>query len=211
MTMTMTTQNPTTPAASTGRTGFQSIPTRIRDLRDAQVPPLVVDPIADTNKIEAEQSLGELGGKLAEVHGTAAEAFLTYGSYDKALPHLEAAVLMASGDAQYQHQLGVARYLLGDDDGAVQSFNAVLTQDPQNGEAWFNMGMVLFGKEQFGDAETCFGRSLAMQPSDAQAWNNRGVCLWRMERKADARACFQKALQINPNDADATFNLGAMG
>jgi Flp pilus assembly protein TadD len=198
---------PTLPQASQPRPGFQPIPTRIRDVRDAQVPPLVVNPIADANRQAVTESLTELGARLADVHRTAAEAWLSQGAYDKALPHLETAATFAPTEPEYHHQLGFVRYITGDDVGAINSFNTVLAADGNNSEAWFNLGMVLFGQSQFTEAEDCFRRSLDTNPGDAQTWNNRGVCLWRINRTGDARACFQRALQIDPNDQDAIYNL----
>ena len=111
--MTQTIPNPTpvpTPSAtpnaaqSTGQipaaptSGFQSIPTRISDLRDAQVPPLVVEP--DQNKEAICQSLGELGVRLAEIHRTAGEAYLSQGMYDEALPHIEASATFSPARAR---------------------------------------------------------------------------------------------------------------
>lgn len=209
MTFTAKMPSPAVNPGTTSRTGFQPIPTRIRDVREGQgVPPLVVEPANQQNKAVVEQSLAELGSKMAEIHRTAAEAFMSQGSYEKAIPHLEAATLLTPTDSEYQHQLGFVRYITGDDVGAINSFNSVLAGDPNNGEAWFNLGMVLFGQSQFGEAESCFGRALQQNPNDAQTWNNRGVCLFQLDRKADARACFTRALQIDPNDADAKFNLG---
>ncbi|MFO1076846.1 MAG: tetratricopeptide repeat protein [Planctomycetota bacterium] len=204
--MTTTIQNPTTQ-----RSGFQTIPTRIRDLRDGQVPPLVVQPIAEQNKAAICQSLGELGVKLAEIHRTAGEAYMSQGLYEKALPHVQAAATFAVGESDYQMQLGFVCYVLGDDVGAINAFNTIITSEPTNAEAWFNLGMVLFGQEQYSEAEDCFRRSLETDASDAQTWNNRGVCLWKLDNTAQAKTCFQRALQIDPNDADAKFNLGSMG
>lgn len=209
--MTITTKNPS-PAnapAIPQRSGFQTIPTRIRDIRD-QVPPLVVEPIAEQNKALVRQSLGELSAKLAEIHRTAAEAYLSQSLYEQSLPHLQAAATFAPADIEYQMQLGFVRYLTGDDAGAIQSFNTVLAVDGNSAEAWFNLGMVLFGQAQFAEAEDCFRRSTEIQPRDAQTWNNRGVCLWKTQRIADAKACFQRALQIDPNDQDAAYNLGSI-
>lgn len=207
--MTTITKNPTptTPSIQAPRPGFQPIPTRIRDVRDAQVPPLVVTPIAEQEKAAIRQSLGELGLRLAEIHRTAAEAWLSQSCYEQSLPHLEAAATFSPGENEYQLQLGCVRYLTGDDVGAINSFNAVLANDGVHAEAWFNLAMVLFGQSQFVEAEDCFRRVCELQPNDAQTWNNRGVCLHQQSRTADARACFQKALQIDPNDADAIFNL----
>ena len=200
------TVSPTTPTNS----GFPTIPTRIRDTRE-QLPPLVVTPAAEQEKALVRQSLGELGIKLAEIHRTAAEAWLSQSAYEQALPHLEAAATFSPSESEYQLQLGFVRYLLGDDIGAINSFNAVLAVETGNAEAWFNLGMVLFGQEQFGEAEDCFRRASEVESGDAQTWNNRGVCLWKLDRTAEARGCFQKALQIDPNDADAQFNLQNVG
>lgn len=210
--MTTTIKNPAPTTTSVPqRSGFQSIPTRIRDVRDGQVPPLVVEPMAEQDKAAIRQSLGELGIKLAEIHRTAAEAYLSQSLYELSLPHLEAAATFSPSEPEYQMQLGFVRYLTGDDIGAINSFNAVLATDSGNAEAWFNLGMVLFGQSQHVEAEDCFRRSTEIFAGDSQTWNNRGVCLWKMNRLADAKACFQKALSIDPNDADATYNLRSIG
>lgn len=210
--MTTTIQNPTpNPSAAPQQQGFQSIPTRIRDLRDAPVPPLVVDPIEDQNKQALLQSLSELGVKMAEIHRTAGEAYLSQAAYDQALPHIEAAATFSPGEIEYQMQLGFVRYLCGDDVGAVSAFNGILAKESQNDEAWFNLGMVLFGQEQFVEAEDCFGKSLEIVATDAQTWNNRGVCLWKMNKIDEAKNCFNKAIEIDPSDEDAAFNLASIG
>ena len=211
--MTTMTKNPTPTLAPAipQRSGFQSIPTRIRDVRDGQVPPLVVEPIAEQNKAAICQSLSELGSKLAEIHRTAAEAYLSQSLYEQALPHLQAAATFSPGEAEYQMQVGFVRYLTGDDIGAINAFNTVLATDANNAEGWFNLGIVLFGQSQHVEAEDCFRRSSEICGTDAQTWNNRGVCLWKMQRLTDARACFSKALQIDPTDADASYNLRSIG
>ena len=191
--------------------GFPTIPTRIRDVRDAQVPPLVVEPVAEADKAAVRQSLAELGTKLAEIHRTAAEAYLSQGLYEQSLPHLEAAATFAAGETEYHMQLGFVRYVTGDDAGAINSFNTVLNAERGNAEGWFNLGMVLFGQEQFAGAEECFRHACEIEAGDAQTWNNRGVCLWKLDRIDDARECFRSALQLDPNDADAQFNLQNMG
>jgi tetratricopeptide (TPR) repeat protein len=205
------TQSGTNPTAQ-ARTGFQPIPTRIRDIREAgNTPPLVVEPASAEQQAALCQTLGELGIKLAEVHRNAAEAFLSQGLYEQALPHLEAAATFAPSELEYHNQLGFVRYVTGDDVGSIESFQRVLTNDSSNSEAWFNLGMVLFGQNQFGDAEGCFQKAIDTGIEDAQTWNNRGVCLWQLQRKTDAKTCFQRALKINPNDQDAKFNLANAG
>ncbi len=207
--MTATTNNPTSviPATITENQGFQPIPTRIRDMRDTQVPPLVVEPAKERENAIIRESLSELGLKLAEIHRTASEAFLSQGLYEEALPHLEAAATFAPTENEYHMQLGFVQYVTGDDASAIKSFNRVISEEENNDEAWFNLGMVVFGQEQFTEAEYCFRRACELDANDAQTWNNRGVCLWKLERIDEARTCFSNALQLDPNDEDAKFNL----
>ena len=207
---TMTKNHGPSASAIPQRTGFQAIPTRIRDTRDSQVPPLVVEPIAAQEQAAIRQGLGELTTKLAEIHRTTAEAYLSQGLYEQALPHIEAAATFAAGEIDYQMQLGFVRYVTGDDTGAINAFNAALAIDAGHAEGWFNLGMVLFGQAHFIEAEDCFRRASEIEANDAQTWNNRGVCLWKIQRIADAKICFQKALQLDPQDQDAAFNLQSL-
>ena len=215
--MNTTQQNPTT-APSTGPTtessqpqGFQAIPTRIRDARGSEVPPLVVQSNDDASKAAICESLAELGLRLAEIHRTAAEAFLSQGLYDEAMPHLEAATTFAPTELDYRMQLGFVQYMCGDDAGAIKAFNEVITAQEDSCEAWFNLGMVVFGQQQFTEAEYCFRRASELDEGDAQTWNNRGVCLWKLDRAGEARSCFENALKIDPQDEDAQFNLQNLG
>lgn len=210
MTMTTTMKTPTATPSLNPNLGFPTIPTRIRDVRDAQVPPLVVAPAGEQDKEAICQNLAELGVKLAEVHRTAAEAYLSQALYEEALPHLAAASTFSPTETEYHLQHGFVQYLVGDDIGAIKSFNTVIAADENHAEAWFNLGMVLSGQEQFVEAEYCFSRSCQIDGTDSQTWNNRGVCLWRMGRIEDARTSFQSALKIDPNDEDAKFNLGSL-
>lgn len=213
MTVTTNTPTPTNPSAipeNQGQ-GFQPIPTRIRDMREAGGSPLVVEPTAEKEKALICENLGELAVKLAEIHRTAAEGYLSQRLYDQALPHLEAAATFSPDENDYHMQLGFVQYVTGDDASAIKSFNRIISEDENNGEAWFNLGMVVFGQEQYTEAEYCFRRSSELEADDAQTWNNRGVCLWKLERIDEARTCFTNALQLDPSDEDAKFNLASLG
>lgn len=206
--MTTIQHDPTTTSSNEQpESGFQSIPTRIRDTRDGEVPPLVVEPASDQDKQAICDGLTELSTKLAEIHRTAAEAYLSQGLYEQSLPHLEAAATFSPSDLDYHMQLGFVQYVTGDDVAAIKSFNKVIGDDENHAEAWFNLGMVVFGQEQYTEAEFCFRRACELEAADAQTWNNRGVCLWKLERADEARTCFQNALQLDPNDEDAQYNL----
>lgn len=189
-----------------GQKAFAEIPTRISDL----TPPLVVGNETDESvKQQVVESLSHLEVSIAVVHRESAEAYISQGLYEQALPHLRAAVTFAPGNMEYVNQYGFVQFVTGDDKGAVDSFQAVLADNPQQVDSLFNLGMVLFGLSDFVNAEECFRRVLEITPQDAETWNNRGACLFQSGRTQDAATCFQQALQIDPNHADASANLAS--
>ncbi|MCC6672106.1 MAG: tetratricopeptide repeat protein [Planctomycetes bacterium] len=196
----MKTLNPS--SGSTVESGFQPIPTRIKE-----VPPLIVERTDPAVRAEVVQQLGELGNQLAGVHRTAAEGYLSQGLYEEALPHLAAAATFAKDNAENHNQLGFVRYVTGDDQGALAAFERAIALAPQNPDSRFNLGMVLFGQSRFGEAEAAFHAALERDPNNPESWNNRGVCLHRLGRVAEARGCFERALVLDPTNEDARANL----
>ena len=71
----------TTPGTA-GASGFQTIPTRIRE-----TPPLVVNKENAEINQQVTTRLHDLGVRLATVHRAAAEAYLSQAMYEEALPH----------------------------------------------------------------------------------------------------------------------------
>ena len=64
-----------------------------------------------------------------------AEAYLSQGMYEEARPHAEAAATFAPQNAEYHNQLGFIRYVLGDDAGAIESFEQVLSMQADQPDA----------------------------------------------------------------------------
>ncbi len=196
-----------TPGASDS--GFRPIPTRIQD-----IPPLIIEPDNPAMQQVQQQisgTLDDLDTKLAAIHNTAAEGWLSQADYERALVHMAAAVSMVPQNLEYLHQYGVVCYLAGEDDRAIECFTTLLGTQPTNADVLFNLGMVLFGKEKLAEAEGCFSRSLETDPNHAECWNNRGVSVFKQGRVQDAADCFQKALALEPDNEDARHNLEKMG
>lgn len=194
-----------TAPGTAGASGFQTIPTRIRE-----TPPLVVDKDNAEINQQVTARLTELGVRLATVHRAAAEAYLSQAMYEQALPHAHAAATFAPGEPEYQNQLGFILYVQGDDVGAITCFENVLAANPRQADALFNLGMVQYGKEDYANAEECFRGALEVHVQDAETWNNRGVCLHQMGRQPEAKICFERALQVDPANEDARVNLDAI-
>lgn len=195
---------PTTPADDVG---FRPIPTRIQDLA-----PLVVESDGTPeNRAAVVETLEDLGVKLGTVHRTAAEAYLSQGLYEEALPHLEAAATFASEELEYHNQVGFVRYVTGDDTGAKTAFEHVLAVDPMQVDALFNLGMVLFGQQDWTGSAECFDRVSQISPNDPEVWNNKGAALAQAGMAQDSIVCFRKALALDPTNEDAISNLQTLG
>lgn len=192
--------------AKSNPAGMQPIPARI----GGKPSPLVVDGADSEIRAAIVDLLNEFAVKIAVVHRTAAEAYLSQDMYCEALPHLETAVRFAPEEAEFKNQLGFVHYLAGNDDAAAEAFRAVLAADANNPDALFNLGMVSFGRGDVTTAATCFRDAAQVRGDDAEIWNNLGVCMHRIGAIDNAKACFQQALQIEPENQDAIHNLQSL-
>ena len=161
---------------------FGPVPTRIQDL-----PELIVDPATEEVRGQMNETLVDLGSRLAIIHMTAAEAYLSQGMYKGSIPHVEAAVGMDRLNAANLNQLGYVKYLSGDDRGAAEAFEEVLGVTPGDPDALYNIGMIAFGESDLSMAETAFRECSEKDPSNAQVWNNLGVVLFQQGNAAEAR------------------------
>jgi tetratricopeptide (TPR) repeat protein len=180
--------------------GFPRVPTRIREPGE-----LVAQDPAIPEVLERLEAL-EL--HLARIHRVCSEAYASQSRYEAALRHQSIAVELDDTSLEYRNQRGYLRYLTGDD-GCSEDFEWVVRNDGKNSEAWFNLGMVCFGKGDVETAERCFASAAQCRSNDPEIWNNLGVARWQLGRPGEARACFEKALAIEPTNGDALANLKA--
>ena len=80
--------------------------------------------------------------------------------------------------------------------------------EPQNFNAWYNLGVALDRLQQFTDAVGANRQAVRINPEFAQAWHNLGYAYVHLKRPNDAIKAFKQALRINPEYADVWFNLG---
>lgn len=185
---------------------FDPVPTRIQEL-----PELIVDPATAEIRSQMNETLVDLGTRLAIIHMTAAEAYLSQGMFNEAIPHVDAAVGMDRQNTANLNQLGYVRYLSGDDRGAADAFQEVLGVTPGDADALYNLGMIAFTNSDLGRAEACFSDCAQVDPRNAEVWNNLGVVLFQQGKAAEARNCFQQSLAVEPGNEDAQANLRDMG
>jgi tetratricopeptide (TPR) repeat protein len=82
---------------------------------------------------------------------------------------LEAARELAADDAQILYELGVARYLSGDLEGAVDAMGDAASLDPADGWARIVRGLVLLEADQFDEALGELTEGADLHPEDVEA------------------------------------------
>ena len=83
-------------------------------------------------------------------------------------------------------------------------------KNPNNTEAWTNLGHLYFDSDQADKAITAYNKSLALAPNNADVLTDLGVMYRRAGNPQQAIASFDRAIQINPRHETARFNKGVV-
>jgi Flp pilus assembly protein TadD len=103
---------------------------------------------------------------------------------------------------------GLVAYAGGDFKTALAGYRSAVERDPQDAEAWSNLGQVLVKLNDVPQALTCFDRALALRPAQWTYRFNRARALGLLGRWDDAIVDYRQAQQLFPSDYVTTFNLG---
>lgn len=78
----------------------------------------------------------------------------------------------------------------------------------QSAEIFYNLGITIALRGNFGEAIACWQRAVELQPDFADAYQQQGYVFQKQEEFEQAISCYLKALEINPNWAETHYNLG---
>lgn len=93
---------------------------------------------------------------------------------------------------------------------AVTAFRAVVSREPDNFEAQFNLAFAYLNWGRNSNAITEFKRALQYQPSNSDIWSNLAIAYENMGNSEEAMGALYKAVQYNPSNITARINLAAM-
>jgi Flp pilus assembly protein TadD len=96
----------------------------------------------------------------------------------------------------------------GDYARAEEAYNEILQAAPDDGEAWFYLGVISQHHEKTSEAIERYRRAIELAPNSPEARNNLGVLLQGQGQVDEAENCFTQALALDPNYAEAHNNLG---
>jgi Flp pilus assembly protein TadD len=107
-------------------------------------------------------------------------------------------------------QTGQAMIQSGAYNEAVTAFRKVVTREPDNFEAQFNLGFSYLGWGRYSNAATELKKALSLNSRNAEVWSNLAIAYENLGRSSDAAGALQKAVDLDPTNIVARLNLGAM-
>ena len=92
-------------------------------------------------------------------------------------------------------------------DDAKAFLRKAIALDPNNPQAWYNLGLAQHASNQLADALASFQQAAKLDPRDVDSLYFEGACYQEMGQHDQAIAIFEKTLAINPLHASAEFAL----
>jgi hypothetical protein len=83
-------------------------------------------------------------------------------------------------------------------DRAIEVFERILTEDPDNVYAHYNLGVIYKYRSDVGKAAPHFEAVARIDPADAYTWLFLGQCDPNPQDSRRSKDCFEKALALNP-------------
>jgi TonB family protein len=101
-------------------------------------------------------------------------------------------------------------YNRGDYATTVNLMRKLTSTNPENANAWNELGRALLELNQLDASSEALRTSIQKDPSSRNAYNNLGRVYWRQRKYGEAAAQFRKQMVVNADDHYAHRNLGMM-
>ncbi|MDQ1285923.1 MAG: hypothetical protein QG663_1349 [Thermodesulfobacteriota bacterium] len=93
-------------------------------------------------------------------------------------------------------------------DQAKIDFLASIDLDRDNGDPYFNLGLIYLDESDYAKALHYLGKAVEIDPDDSQFLAELGHLYLEMDREKEALTLFEQAFQNDPDDAQVDFHLG---
>lgn len=91
---------------------------------------------------------------------------------------------------------------------AIDQLTDKVEQNPQDKDAWIQLGHQYFDTEQYDEAIAAYQKALAIDPENANVWTDLGVMFRRSGDPKKAIEAFDRATTIDPKHEISRFNKG---
>lgn len=120
----------------------------------------------------------------------------------------QAIQLSSVGRAYLFNNRGLICWKLGLIDQAKQDFLASINLDGDNGDPYFNLGLIYLDDSDYEKALHYLDRAVELDPEDSQFLAELGHLYLELDREKEALRLFEKAFTNDPDDAQVDFHLG---
>jgi|GEM_PF-460381 len=122
---------------------------------------------------------------------------------------LDRAIRLSGSTGAYLHNnRGLIHWKMGRIDLAKQDFDESIKLDEENGDPYFNLGLIYFDENDHDNALYYLEGAVEMSPADSQFLTELGHLYLELGREKDAMELFSKAIENNPDDPQVDFHLG---
>ncbi len=101
-----------------------------------------------------------------------------------------------------------AAYGQGDYQSGIAYFNQIVTKEPDNGNAYYNLGIGYFELEKFADAIQAFNQAIMINPMDPRAIDIRGRVYYLIGDYKNCLYDYARVVELKPDDPAAYYNRG---
>lgn len=103
---------------------------------------------------------------------------------------------------------GVAFFQHGFLDQAAEAFQQAVAANPEDAEAYYNLGTLYLRRKSIAEAKKYLERTVALRPDHPEAWNNLGMLAAEQGDGEEAKRDFEQSIRLRPKYATALLNLG---
>ncbi len=93
--------------------------------------------------------------------------------------------------------------ILGDNEGILEDYNAILAIDEGQIEIWVKKAVLLVKLERLDEALACYDHLVSCKPDNAGLWYSKGLIQMSVKDYEGAYHSLDVALALSPSDADA--------
>ena len=128
------------------------------------------------------------------------------GQYDKALEYLQKAIDLKPLPF-YIENLAKMYFKKEDFQNAVELYEILIKNDPNNYENTFNLAMAYKNNGQYGKAKGTYYKAIELNPNSTESYFNLAYLCFNDNDAKGAIECYKKVLKINPDDWETMYFL----
>lgn len=91
---------------------------------------------------------------------------------------------------------------------AIAASRKLIELEPDNADAYYNLGYMFVKQENFKDAVTEFQKAIELRPNFEYAYTNLGYCYTKLKKYKESIEVYKKLVSLNPQNGEAWLSIG---